>query len=87
VKPPSSAGFAPTFRLVPRRARASLPKNGGRGCGDKRQLAVVIWVRLVFQVGNLGSEEELDLETELFYYRCLNLESALLSIFFYCYEN
>lgn len=82
-----SAGFALDFGLVPCRARASMPKDGGRSCCDKCRLAVLMWVKLMFRVGNPGSEEDLELKTGLFYYRCLNLENALLSSFFLYYEN
>lgn len=83
-----SAGTLPlAFWLVPRHARASLPKDGERSRCHKCQLAIFIWLKLVFHVGNPRSEEDLELKTELFHYWYLNLESALLSNSFFYYEN
>lgn len=43
-------------------------KDGDRSCWNKCQLLVLIGVKLVFHGGNPGSQGDLELKTELFYY-------------------
>lgn len=45
-----------------------VPKDGDRSCWNKCQLVVLTGLKLVFHDGNPGSQGDLELKTELFYY-------------------